>query len=176
MVILASDAPKPQCQPLSPKTAAAPPQNQPHSHPSQHQPSRRRHEVNVTVSPFEQWMRSGCEATLAPASAGANYVVAVIDSGFDNARSPALIVNAQKVFADGAPCSWCRLPVIRAQSHASSHQWAPRRRYQFAVSRRALTSDIFSESNSLTVMGTVDSKNSPLILTKAPYRGWRSAL
>jgi hypothetical protein len=28
------------------------------------------------------------------------YVVAVIDSGFDNARSLALIVNAQKVFAD----------------------------------------------------------------------------
>ena len=40
----------------------------------------------------------------------------------------------------------------------------------------ALTSHILSESNSLMVMGAADSKNSPLILTKAAYRGWRSAL
>lgn len=38
MVTLASNAPKPQCQSLSPKTAAAPPQTLPHSHPSRHQP------------------------------------------------------------------------------------------------------------------------------------------
>jgi hypothetical protein len=38
MVTLASIAPKPQSHPLSPKTAAAPPQNLSHSHPSQHLP------------------------------------------------------------------------------------------------------------------------------------------
>src|SRR5258708_39592214 len=40
----------------------------------------------------------------------------------------------------------------------------------------ALTSHFFSESNSLMVLGEPVSKTSPLFFTKAPCRGWRSAL
>ena len=122
--VLASDAPKPQCQPLSPKTAAAPPQNQPHSHPSQHQPSRRRHEVNVTVSSFEQWMRSGCGATLAPASAA----VAI-------GSKPTIPGQSDLRFAICAPSPEMRTGLaLRALRNSARHGWPrPRQSERQAV-------------------------------------------